>query len=63
MEVLTDIPAVLGEWRHRHLTAARRAMGATVSAGGSSGTKWLEQSLARVVFPEGRSARTAVREG
>jgi tryptophan 2,3-dioxygenase len=59
-EALTDLSAVFGEWRFRHLTAVRRAMGAKVGSGGSSGTKWLEQSLARVVFPEVWSARTAV---
>jgi tryptophan 2,3-dioxygenase len=59
-EVLTDISDTFGEWRFRHLNAVRRAMGAKVGSGGSSGTKWLEKSLARVVFPEVWSARTAV---
>jgi tryptophan 2,3-dioxygenase len=59
-EVLTDISAAFTDWRHRHLMAVRRGMGAQVGSGGSSGTAWLEKSLARVVFPEVWSARTAV---
>jgi len=59
-EVLTDISAAFTDWRHRHLMAVRRGMGNKVGSGGSSGTAWLEKSLARVVFPEVWSARTAV---
>lgn len=59
-EVLTDISAAFTDWRYRHLMAVRRAMGNKVGSGGSSGTRWLENSLARVVFPEVWSARTAV---
>ncbi len=59
-EVLTDISAGFDDWRHRHLTAVRRAMGAKVGSGGSSGVDWLERSMARPVFPELWSARTAV---
>ncbi len=59
-EVLTDISTLFDDWRHRHLTAVRRAMGGKVGSGGSSGIQWLEKSLARVVFPELWSARTAV---
>jgi tryptophan 2,3-dioxygenase len=59
-EVLTDISGAFTDWRHRHLMAVRRGMGDKVGSGGSSGTQWLEKSLARVVFPELWSARTAV---
>jgi tryptophan 2,3-dioxygenase len=59
-EVLTDISAAFTDWRHRHLMAVRRGMGNKVGSGGSSGTAWLEKSLARAVFPEVWSARTAV---
>jgi tryptophan 2,3-dioxygenase len=59
-EVLTDISAAFTDWRHRHLMAVRRGMGNKAGSGGSSGTAWLEKSLARVVFPEVWSARTAV---
>ncbi|MCV2489080.1 tryptophan 2,3-dioxygenase family protein [Geodermatophilus sp. YIM 151500] len=58
--VLTDLSAAFGEWRFRHLTAVRRSMGAKAGTGGSSGVAWLERSLARAVFPELWSARTAV---
>ncbi len=58
--VLTDVADTFGEWRYRHLAAVRRSMGAKVGSGGSSGVAWLERSLARVVFPELWSARTAV---
>jgi tryptophan 2,3-dioxygenase len=59
-EVLTDISVTFTDWRHRHLIAVRKGMGDKVGSGGSSGTSWLEKSLARVVFPELWSARTAV---
>ncbi|MCZ2857584.1 tryptophan 2,3-dioxygenase [Blastococcus sp. VKM Ac-2987] len=59
-EVLTDISAAFTDWRHKHLLAVRRGMGDKVGSGGSSGTYWLAKSLARVVFPEVWSARTAV---
>ena len=59
-EALTDVSAGFGDWRHRHLTAVRRAMGAKVGSGGSSGVEWLERSMARPVFPELWSARTAM---
>ena len=58
--VLTDLSGAFGEWRYRHLAAVRRSMGAKVGSGGSSGVTWLERSLARPVFPELWSARTAV---
>ena len=35
-------------------------MGAKVGSGGSAGLAWLQRSMARVVFPELWSARTAM---
>lgn len=58
--VLTDIAGAFTTWRHRHLMAVKRAMGAKVGSGGSPGLVWLERSLAREVFPELWSARTIV---
>lgn len=57
-EALTDIAERFGEWRYRHLSAVRRAMGAKAGTGGTNGVAWLERSMARVVFPELWSART-----
>ncbi|MER7503367.1 tryptophan 2,3-dioxygenase family protein [Nonomuraea pusilla] len=57
-EALTEVAERFGEWRYRHLSAVRRAMGAKVGSGGSEGIGWLERSMARVVFPELWSART-----
>lgn len=57
-EALTEVAERFGEWRHHHLAAVRRAMGAKPGTGGSAGIAWLERSAARVVFPELWSART-----
>jgi len=57
-EALTDVAERFSEWRHHHLTAVRRAMGAKPGSGGSAGIGWLERSMARAVFPELWSART-----
>jgi tryptophan 2,3-dioxygenase len=35
-------------------------MGAKVGSGGSAGVAWLQHGMARVVFPELWSARTAM---
>ncbi len=39
-------------WRHRHLMAVKRAMGAKPGSGGSSGLSWLRRSAEQDVFPE-----------
>ncbi|NDL58277.1 tryptophan 2,3-dioxygenase [Phytoactinopolyspora mesophila] len=57
-EALTEVAEQFNEWRHQHLRAVHRSMGAKAGSGGSDGIKWLERSLARVVFPELWSART-----
>ncbi|MGI5488385.1 tryptophan 2,3-dioxygenase [Microtetraspora malaysiensis] len=59
-EALTDVAERFSEWRHRHLMAVRRTMGAKIGTGGSSGAGWLEHSMRRDVFPELWSARTAM---
>jgi len=59
-EVLTDIADEFTTWRHRHVMAVRRSMGAKPGSGGSSGLAWLERSLAKPVFAELWSARTLV---
>jgi tryptophan 2,3-dioxygenase len=59
-EVLTDIADEFTTWRHRHVMAVRRSMGAKPGSGGSSGLAWLERSLAKPVFPELWSARTLI---
>ncbi|WP_033345207.1 tryptophan 2,3-dioxygenase [Catenuloplanes japonicus] len=57
-EALTGVSVAFGEWRHQHLMAVRRTMGAKPGSGGSAGIAWLEKSMARVVFPELWEART-----
>lgn len=57
-ETLVEIVEQFDEWRHQHLKAVRRTMGAKVGTGGSAGAAWLRRSLAREVFPELWSART-----
>jgi tryptophan 2,3-dioxygenase len=59
-EVLTDVAEQFGDWRYKHLVAVQRTMGAKPGSGGSAGTTWLMRSMARVVFPELWSARTAM---
>ncbi|MBO4206408.1 tryptophan 2,3-dioxygenase [Micromonospora echinofusca] len=59
-EALTLIAEEFGDWRYHHLKAVQRAMGAKVGSGGSNGLAWLQRSMARVVFPELWSARTAM---
>lgn len=57
---LTEVAEQFAEWRYRHLSAVRRAMGAKTGTGGTNGIGWLERSMNRVVFPELWSARTHV---
>ncbi|MFF5219153.1 tryptophan 2,3-dioxygenase [Micromonospora sp. NPDC000442] len=59
-EALTEVAEQFGDWRHHHIKAVQRTMGAKVGSGGSAGLAWLQRSMARVVFPELWSARTAM---
>ncbi|MEO3779734.1 tryptophan 2,3-dioxygenase family protein [Micromonospora sp. B11E3] len=59
-EALTEVAEQFGDWRWNHLKAVQRSMGAKVGSGGSAGLAWLQRSMARVVFPELWSARTAM---
>ncbi|MEV6814748.1 tryptophan 2,3-dioxygenase family protein, partial [Micromonospora sp. NPDC051296] len=51
-EALTEVAEQFGDWRHHHIKAVQRTMGAKVGSGGSAGLAWLQRSMARVVFPE-----------
>ncbi|MEV4411946.1 tryptophan 2,3-dioxygenase family protein [Catellatospora sp. NPDC049609] len=57
-EALTEVADRFDDWRHKHLKAVARTMGAKVGSGGSNGYAWLQRSMARTVFPELWSART-----
>ncbi|MFY1672800.1 tryptophan 2,3-dioxygenase [Plantactinospora sp. WMMB334] len=57
-ETLVEIAEQFDDWRHQHLKAVRRTMGAKVGTGGSAGAAWLRRSMAREVFPELWAART-----
>lgn len=59
-EALTEVAERFGDWRWHHIKAVQRSMGAKVGSGGSAGLAWLQRSMARVVFPELWSARTAM---
>ncbi|WP_030621441.1 tryptophan 2,3-dioxygenase family protein [Streptomyces sclerotialus] len=59
-EVLTDVAELVWRWRNDHLVATRRAMGAKMGTGGSSGVAWLEKRARKNVFPELWTARSHV---
>ncbi|GGM18442.1 MULTISPECIES: tryptophan 2,3-dioxygenase [Micromonospora] len=59
-EALAGVAEEFGDWRWNHLKAVQRTMGAKAGSGGSAGVTWLQRSMARVVFPELWSARTAM---
>ncbi|WP_406081983.1 tryptophan 2,3-dioxygenase [Micromonospora sp. NBC_00858] len=59
-EALSGVAEEFGDWRWNHVKAVQRTMGAKVGSGGSAGLAWLQRSMARVVFPELWSARTAM---
>ena len=59
-EALTDIAELVLRWRGDHLMATRRAIGAKIGSGGSTGLAWLEQRAGRLVFPEIWAARSYV---
>jgi tryptophan 2,3-dioxygenase len=59
-EALTDVAEEFIGWRHDHLMATRRAMGAKPGTGGSAGVSWLEKRARRDVFPELWTARSHI---
>ncbi|MEV0407413.1 tryptophan 2,3-dioxygenase family protein [Actinoallomurus sp. NPDC050550] len=59
-EALTDVAEEFTGWRHDHLMATRRAMGAKQGTGGSAGVAWLEKRVSRDIFPELWTARSHV---
>jgi tryptophan 2,3-dioxygenase len=59
-EALSHVAEEFGKWRYQHLKAVQRSMGAKVGSGGSAGVAWLQRGMARVIFPELWSARTAM---
>ena len=59
-EALAELAEQFGDWRGTIVKAVQRTMGAKVGSGGSAGLAWLQRSMARVVFPELWSARTAM---
>lgn len=59
-EALSDVAEEFTGWRHDHLMATRRAMGAKPGTGGSAGVAWLERRARRDIFPELWTARSHV---
>ncbi|MDA8372302.1 MAG: tryptophan 2,3-dioxygenase family protein [Nocardiopsaceae bacterium] len=59
-EALLDTAERVTRWRHRHLMAVKRSMGAKPGTGGSSGLEWLAKNTEQDVFPELWSLRTGI---
>lgn len=59
-EALTDVAELMWRWRHDHLLAVSRAMGAKAGTGGSTGLAWLQKRVQKHVFPELWTARSHV---
>ncbi|MDS1269137.1 tryptophan 2,3-dioxygenase family protein [Lipingzhangella sp. LS1_29] len=59
-ETLLDTAERHTRWRHRHLHAVKRVLGAKPGTGGSSGLHWLEQAAQQDVFTELWSLRSTL---
>ncbi|TDQ52385.1 tryptophan 2,3-dioxygenase [Actinorugispora endophytica] len=59
-EALLDTAERMTRWRHRHLMAVKRTMGAKPGTGGSSGLRWLDRNAREDVFPELWQLRTGI---
>ncbi|GAB3500510.1 tryptophan 2,3-dioxygenase [Nocardiopsis coralliicola] len=57
-EALLDTAERVTRWRHRHLWAVRRSLGARPGTGGTEGVRWLARNAEREVFPELWTLRT-----
>ena len=51
-ELMTDFDEGQQEWRYRHVKMVERTIGNKQGTGGSSGVKFLKQSLFKAVFPD-----------
>ena len=58
LEHLIDIDEGMQEWRYRHVKMVERTIGARVGTGGSTGAKYLAETLFQPVFPELWSVRS-----
>ena len=52
LERLVDIDEGLQEWRYRHVKMVDRTIGMKMGTGGSSGAKYLIDTLFNPVFPD-----------
>jgi len=59
-EALLDTAERVTRWRHRHLMAVKRTLGAKPGTGGSSGLRWLSGNVQQDVFPELWQLRTGI---
>lgn len=59
-ERLLDVDALLQQWRHRHLVAAQRQIGAKRGSAGTPGVEWLNRMIEHRYFPELWSIRTVL---
>ncbi len=59
-EALLDVAERVTKWRHYHLLAVKRTMGAKRGSGGSSGLNWLARNVEQDVFPELWSLRSTI---
>jgi tryptophan 2,3-dioxygenase len=51
-ERLVDLDEGIQEWRYRHVKMVERTIGTKKGTGGSSGAKYLSETLGRPVFPD-----------
>ena len=58
LEKLVDIDEGQQEWRYRHVKMVERTIGSKIGTGGSSGAKYLVQTLFKPSMPELWSVRT-----
>ena len=58
LEKLVDIDEGQQEWRYRHVKMVERTIGSKIGTGGSSGAKYLEETLFKPALPELWSVRS-----
>ena len=58
LEKLVDIDEGQQEWRYRHVKMVERTIGSKIGTGGSSGVKYLSETLFKPTMPELWSVRS-----
>lgn len=63
LEALLDLDEGLTRWRYRHVAMVERMIGTKTGTGGSSGAKYLHETLAKRCFPEIWAVRNRLQPG